>query len=96
MDKDCNEEIEFFESELDLSHALLDVAGPKPISDLIAKARAGYEDALHWIGSVRDPAKRSRISAKLDRLKERLSKCSSRAPSATICNSVGAAVPPGR
>ena len=80
MDKTCDEEIGLSERELNLSHALLDIAGPKPLTDLIAKARMGYENALQCIGSVHDPAKLGRITAKLDRLRERLSKCSSGAP----------------
>jgi len=83
MQKDCDQEIEFFEREVDLCHAFLDIAGPKPLADLIAKVRLGYENVLHCIGTVRDPAKLGRIRAKLDRLKERLSAISSPAPSST-------------
>ncbi|MBV8072059.1 MAG: hypothetical protein JO270_19285 [Acidobacteriaceae bacterium] len=74
MQADRDEEVEFFESELDVCHALLDIAGPKPVKDLIAKARLGYENALQWIGTVRDPSKLGRIRAKLDRLGQRLSR----------------------
>ncbi|MBV8551543.1 MAG: hypothetical protein JOY54_09600 [Acidobacteriaceae bacterium] len=92
MEIDSDVEIEFFERELNLSHALLDIAGPKPLTDLIAKARLGYENAMLWIGTVHDPTKLCRISAKLDRLKERLSRCSSQTASAAM--SVGVKVVP--
>jgi hypothetical protein len=80
--EDINQEIEFLESELDLSHAILDIAGPKPLKDLIAKARLGYENASQSIGMVRDPIQLSRITAKLNRLRARLSRSSCPAPSA--------------
>jgi hypothetical protein len=76
MKKACDDEIDLFERELNLSHALLDIAGPKPLTDLIAKARLGYENVVLWIGTVRDPMKLGRIAANLDRLRERLSRCS--------------------
>lgn len=72
MEMDSDEQIEFIERELNLSHALLDVAGPKPLTDLIAKARLGYENAMLWIENVHDTTKLRRITAKLDRLRERL------------------------
>jgi hypothetical protein len=85
MDKeDRDREIKFFESELDLAHAFLDIAGPKPLKDLIAKARVAYENASQWVGMVRDPIQLRRITAKLDRLRERLARCSSQAASATM------------
>ena len=46
MEKDLEPEIKFFESELDLCNAFLDIAGPKPLTNLIAKARLGYETVL--------------------------------------------------
>ena len=91
METESDEEIEFFERELNLSHALLDIAGPKPLADLIAKARLGYEYTVQCIGRVHDPAKLSRITAKLERLRERLSKCSSQVPSAAMAVRVKAA-----
>lgn len=81
MEMNADERIEFIERELNLSHALLDVAGPKPLTDLIAKARLGYENAILWIGNVPDPMKLLRITAKLDRLKERLAGTPGRSPS---------------
>jgi hypothetical protein len=83
MKKDCDEEIDFFERELNLCHALLDIAGPKPLTDVIAKAWLGYENVMLWIGTVRDPMKLNRIAAKLDRLGERLAGSPGRAASAT-------------
>lgn len=80
MEIEIDDQVEVFESELNLCHALLDVAGPRPLSETIAKARLGYENALQWIGSVRDPIKLRRISGKLDRLRERLSANSHRSP----------------
>lgn len=82
MEKDGDEVIAFFESELNLSHGLLDIAGPKPLTEIIAKARLGYENVVLWIGTVHDPSKLGRITAKLDRLRERLSRCSSEVQSA--------------
>ena len=73
MEKDREQEITFFEHELDICHAFLDIAGPKPLANLIAQARLGYEDVMLWIGTMHDSAKLVRISAKLDRLRERLS-----------------------
>ena len=84
METDCDEEVEFFESELDVCHALLDLAGPKPLTDLIAKARQGYENALQWTGTVHDPARLRRISAKLDRLRDRLAGCPDQVLSASM------------
>lgn len=80
METDYDEDVQFFESELDLCHGLLDIAGPKPLTDLIAKARTGYENTLQWIATVHDPISLSRINVKLDRLRERLSGSSSRVP----------------
>ena len=91
MKKDCDDEIDFFERELNLSHALLDIAGPKQLASLIAKARLGYENVVLWIGAVRDPVKLDRISAKLDRLRERLSRYS---PEPSAATSVGVSAIP--
>lgn len=88
MKKDCDNEIDFFERELNLCHSLLDIAGPKPLTGLIAKARLGYESAVLWIGTVRDPMKLGRITRKLDRLRERLSRYSPPAPSAAAAVAV--------
>lgn len=88
MKKGCDDENDFFERELDLCDALLDIAGPKPLAGLITKARLGYENAVLWIGTVRDPMKLGRLTTKLDRLRERLSKfavqAASRAPDAAV------------
>lgn len=73
MEQDREQEFKFFESELDICHAFLDIAGPKPLTHLISKARLGYEHVLLWIGTVHDSTKLGRINAKLDRLRERLS-----------------------
>jgi hypothetical protein len=88
MDKDREQEIKFFESELDICHAFLDIAGPKQLINLIAKARLGYENVLLWIGTMHDSSQLARINAKLDRLRERLSSCSPPAPSQTAAASV--------
>jgi hypothetical protein len=82
MKKNHEDEIDFFEGELNLCHALLDIAGPKHLTGLIAKARLGYENAMLWIGTVRDPIKLSRITTKLDRLRQRLSRYSTEPQSA--------------
>ena len=90
MKKDCNDEIDFFERELNLCHALLDIAGPKPLAGLVAKARLGYENAVLWVGTVRDPMKLRRITETLDRLRERLLRYSPEAQSAAASLAVKA------
>ena len=81
MKEGCEQEIEFFDAEVDLCHGFLDTAGPKPSQDVIAKVRLGYERLLHCLWTVHDPAKLDRLTAKLDRLRERLSAFSYRIPS---------------
>jgi hypothetical protein len=65
-------QLEFFESELDLCHALLDVAGPKPTTSILTKTVQGYETVWQWVGSLHDPSKFSRVTTKLDRSRDRL------------------------
>jgi len=89
MEKDVEPEVKFFESELDLYNAFLDIAGPKPLTNLIAKARLGYETVLLWAGTMHDPTKLARINAKLDRLRERLSSRLPLVPSRTASLSPG-------
>lgn len=44
MKKDCDDKSDLFERELNLSHAFLDIAGPKPLAGIIAKAWLRYEN----------------------------------------------------
>jgi hypothetical protein len=83
MEKDhyLESKIEFFEREVDLYHAFLDITGPKHIPALIADARRGCQNVLDWIGTVNDPTRLARLSTKLNRLKECLLAGSSDRPS---------------
>lgn len=84
METYYDEEVQFFESEVDLCHALLDIAGPKPPTDLISKARLGYEHVVLWAGTVHEPARLGKITKKLDRLRERLAGSPAGAASASM------------
>ena len=70
--RDENLPLDFMESELDRCLLFLDVAGRKPTPNILATVRQGYETAVYLIGSVRDPGALGRMTAKLNRLRERL------------------------
>jgi hypothetical protein len=91
QDRERGIEVEFLERELDLCHAFLDIAGPKRLASLLSKAREGYENVLHLIDVVNDPGKLSRLTPKLNRLRERLSANSPSMPSTTKALSAKAA-----
>jgi hypothetical protein len=69
---DASSPLEFLESELDLCHMFLDIAGPKPTASILAKVRQGYDTVCDCLGTVRDAAALARMNAKLSRLRERL------------------------
>ena len=71
--RDASSSHDFWESELDLCHMFLDVAGPKPTPSTLEKVRQAYETVCYCLGNVRDTVTLPRVNAKLSRLKERLS-----------------------
>jgi hypothetical protein len=70
--RDDNLPLDFMESELDRCLLFLDLAGRRPTANILATVRRGYESAVYLIGSVRDPGALGRMTAKLNRLRERL------------------------
>ena len=70
--RDDNLPLDFMESELDRCLLFLDLAGRRPTANILATVRQGYETAVYLMESVRDPSALGRMTAKLNRLRERL------------------------
>ena len=69
---DARVPLEFLDSELNLCHMLLDIAGPKPTANVLVKLRQEYETVCTCFGTVREASALAALTSKLTRLQKRL------------------------